>query len=149
MSGILPENPVVGIHTPWPEQSEQIKKIITNVQLYQYFLSDWNILENKFKKHDMFCFQNVFHYINDPMKAFKNVLASCNYLLIQDRIIRNRGKNGEIFCDDGDCMRYRIGQVISNFEDAFDLLALKNKIIFCYPYLDKGNVHVIALLKSR
>lgn len=151
-SGIIQPDAVIGIHSPWPDQIEQIKSVFPESVLHTYFYRDeqkWDILEESKGFHDLLCFQNVFHYINAPEIAFKNVFNSCRYLLFQDRIIRDRGKKNTIFCDDGDCMRYRIGPVKSNFESAFDLLSLNSNIVFCTPYLDDGLfIHVIALFKG-
>ena len=68
---------------------------------------------------------------------------------MQDRITRNRGNDGSVFCDDGDCMRYSIGDIKSNFEGAFDMLRVNEQVVFCYPYPDDGKfIHIVALLKG-
>lgn len=154
MAELLGNEPVIGIHSPRPAQERQIVDNFPGCSLRIYSWKDWDILKKQVAIHDLLVFQNVFHYIADPASAFNNVLASCRYLLMQDRIIRNRGKNGTKFCeedkaDGDDCMRFSIGPVRSNFKGAFDMLRLTSRIIFCYPYPEEGrHIHIVALLRG-
>lgn len=145
--GIIKNDDRIGIHSGIKEQIEAASVVFQEAHINLFSIKDWDIMHGEYNEHDLFCFFNVFHYIPDPFKAFTNVLNSCKYLLIQDLVIRDRGEN--IFGQDGDCMRYEMNGLKSNYRNAFNLGIYRNRILFFSPYLEnKINVHFIALIKG-
>lgn len=142
--GIIGADESIAIHSAWPEQAEAMRETFgERIRLLNKDV--WNIKNGKTKEiFGLLVFCNVFMYINTPEVAFKNVLGSCRYLLIQDIIKRDRGP--KIFGSDGDCMRYTYGGIKSNYAKAFDIGNVGNVIRFV-PYIDdKRWVHFIALI---
>lgn len=146
LSNIVGAGNRVAIHSAWPEQVDAMREVFgEDVVLLNK--EDWNIMEGRFKeKFDLLVFCNVFMYVNQPKLAFKNVLKSCRYLLIQDLIKRDRGQR--IFGHDGDCMRYRYGRWKSNYRKAFDIGKAGHVSAF-FPYADDHvNLHFVALIEK-
>lgn len=137
----------IAIHSPWPEQINAVTEYFGEASVITR--QEWDISMVSYpSKLDLLIMNNVMMYISNPLTTFCNVLKSCNYLLIQDIISRDRGNN-EILGGDGDAMRYCFPPVKSNFKKALDLNILKNQIIFLYPYTDNHvNIHFIALMKG-
>lgn len=145
------QNVVIGsiaIHSPWTPQSEAIFEIL---KITPDVLTEpvWDITTGPLdRQYELMVFCNVFHYMKNPEAAFKNVLTSCRYALIQDIIIRDRGVNA-ILGDDGDSMRYCIPPILSNLSGSFDLTPLKDRMVFFMPYTDDGkNTHFITMIKG-
>jgi hypothetical protein len=144
--GIVKPEDGIAIHSAWPEQTEAMKEAFGD-GVAVLNKTDWNIKHGRLKKtFGLLVFCNVFMYINLPAVAFWNVLKSCKYLLIQDIIKRDRGP--EIFGSDGDCMRYKFGELKSNYTNAFDI-GKAGKVIRFIPYEDdRVNIHFIALMEK-
>jgi hypothetical protein len=144
--GILSPGKKVAIHSPWKEQYSAMKEVFGDgvTELTQ---DDWDIKKEKLEgRFGLLVFCNVFMYIDQPAIAFENVLSSCNYLIVQDIIKRDRGPL--IFGIDGDCMRYEYGSIKSNYEKAFDI-SKAGEVIDFIPYKDnKEHLHFIAIMKK-
>ncbi len=146
--GIVGAEDGIAIHSAWPDQAEAMKETFgEKVRLLNKDM--WNIKDGRTKEmFGLLVFCNVFMYISTPELAFKNVLGSCKYLLIQDIIRRDRGP--KIFGSDGDCMRYEYGKLKSNYAKAFDLAVFKEQIIKFTPYIDSNEwLHFISLMKGN
>lgn len=148
LSGILKPEVTIGLHSCNGAQRMAVLNAFPDGNLITINQEDWDILTGRNGFFGLLCFFNVFHYMDDPVKAFENVLNSCRYLLVQDLMIRNRGT--DIFGADGDCMRYSYKDIKSNFEGAFDLSVMKNRIVFFIPYVENfQSLHFISLIKGN
>lgn len=146
--GILKPDVKIGLHSCNNAQRNAVLNAFPDGKLITINKEDWDILTGDAGAFGLLCFFNVFHYMPDPVKAFLNVLNSCSYLLIQDLMIRNRGNN--TFGEDGDCMRYAYGEIKSNFQNAFDLSVMKDRILFFTPYVENvQNLHFISVIKGN
>lgn len=128
-------------HSPVQEQIDTFQNCKIRVR------DDWDIRYPSNEYFDILYFANVFMYISNPQEAFKNVFASCRYLLLQDIITCDRGAN--IFGCDGDCMRFKYGQYNSNYKEAFDLFQYEHRVRWFIPYLSENkNLHFITLMQG-
>lgn len=146
INGIVAQGKKVAIHSPWKEQYVAMKEAFGD-GVIELTRDDWDILKEKQEgRFGLLVFCNVFMYIDQPAIAFDNVLASCDYLIVQDIIKRDRGPG--IFGSDGDCMRYEYGSIKSNYENAFDIRKAGEVVNF-YAYKDNGeHLHFIAIMKK-
>jgi hypothetical protein len=131
------------------EQANLIRNSFTNPILLGK--SDWDIVQKPYTKHfGVIHIMNVLHYISDPATAIRNLLQSCDYLFIQDLIMRQRGFFDAELSPDGDCMRYIYKHHVNLQPYAFDLTYLEPKVIDfkAYECEHPRNKSFVMLIKS-
>ena len=138
----------VTLLSPWSEQCKEFKAYFNDVSISTR--DQWDILKPNALRTDLIYASMVMHYIPDPATAFRNMMASCKLLLIQDLIRRDRSTDGTEFGSDGDCMRYAFKtERPSSGVEGFDLESLGLEIKYFKAYTDNDvNRHFIALIKS-
>lgn len=129
--------PVVML-SPWPDQIKAMENHFYKPIVYSQ--KDFDVMRPSSLRCGTLVLQNVMHYIADPEIAFRNLRESCQWLVVQDLIYRNRGKYE--LGGDGDCMRYSLPGNPASFGGAWDMSKLG---VFEFSvYRDQEAEHFIA-----
>lgn len=113
----------------------------------------WDLNRPSKKRFDVLIASNVFMYSPDPARWFRNVMASCKYLLILDPIRRKRTAESELGSD-GDQVRFSVGDEQPRIDHIFDLQALGDRLLAYKTFYggsspnDEDPMHVVALIKG-
>ena len=92
-------------------------------------------------------------YSGRPREWFDNVLARCAYFLLLDLVRRKRAPDQELG-DDGDAMRYAVGDERPRIAGSFDLAALDDRVLCWRTFhggandYDDSPMHFVALLRG-
>ena len=139
----------IGLLSPFYSQYEFFKEIFPQSRITVLNINSWNLNEFKNFKFDIIFASAVFMYSNDPKSWFDNVFKSCKYFWIQDLINRSRSKLG-ILGKDGDKMRYyKSPDIISNFNDAYDLSIYNEKLLSFESFSVGPAIHFLANFKGN
>lgn len=131
------------------QEIEFYENLFPNAKIFTKNISNWDLNEKCEDHFDLIVAHNVFHYSNDPSLWLKNVMNSCGVFLMQDLLVRPRGRNGSQFCDDGDKTRYSFGNVKLFDGPTFDL-SLENVRIFDIVIYSGGSCesrHFVCLVR--
>jgi hypothetical protein len=113
----------------------------------------WDLDRPGRRRYDVLLAANVFMYSADPQRWFDNVLARCQWFVLQDIVRRRRSPDGELG-PDGDRMRYAAGGERPRTDEFFDLRALGDRLLACSTYVagpsefDAEPLHVLALIRG-
>lgn len=114
--------------------------------------SGWDLGNPSDRTWDIVVVSNVFMASTDPELWFRNVLASCRFLFIQDGIRGKRGERQGELGDDGDEMRYSYPpEAQASLPTAYDMRKLGDRVVgfHHYPLDHKGAaVHFVACIRG-
>ncbi len=115
------------------EQTHLIKRLFPRSRLMKLTVDAYNLNDPLKRDVEVIAAMNVFHYSDNPLLWFSNILPFCRYAWIQDLINRKRLENSELGAD-GDRTRYCYTKrgIVSDFPGAFDLSILDERVVdFC------------------
>jgi uncharacterized protein DUF2334 len=114
----------------------------------------WDLNEASNRRFDLLVAANVFMYSPAPERWLRHVLSACKYFLLLDVVRRRRGSDSE-FGEDGDQMRYAVGEARPRADTYFDLASADdNRLLGYRTYaggtnaLDDDPLHFIALFRG-
>ena len=134
--------------SPCGEQTRFMKETFPNSSVTSLFKDDWDLNQTAPKTFDLVAAMNVFMYSDNPRLWFRNTLAACKLMWLQDLIVRKRDKSSE-FGQDGDKARFRY--LAEGFEGAFDLSGVPVERFCSYDAgIPNGvrSVHFLAQIKG-
>lgn len=114
----------------------------------------WDLNEPTHERFDLLVAANVFMYSGNPARWFANVLDACACFLLIDPVRRQRSHDSE-FGQDGDCLRFAVGEERPRVAPFYDLAALGDRVIGSKTYpgganaFDPAPAHLIALIGGK
>lgn len=120
------------------EQESIMRGVFPAASVRNVTRAEWDLSLPGSHSYDLIAAMNVWMYSPDPDLWFRNVLARCRHLWIQDLTCGQRSGRGEVADGpdgDGDCMRYSVSPLLrARYEHAYDLAAHQERLVRLVAY---------------
>lgn len=126
---IVEEIKSVGMCSPDLFQTHQAMSLFPGATVEELTISEWDLSQPAPQNYDLVCAMNVMMCSPNPTLWFGNMCKTAKYVWIQDNILGCRNHPNEIDPSTKDVMRYSYKEHRARLPEAFDLEAIKDRIL--------------------